>query len=97
MNRAATLIPQKLERLAQQGGEPQAFQTTRHLLIVEASARASDVKSRRDRSNLQWPATSATRIQGARKDAHRRAAEMADAPLPDAYVLEREGRQQGLP
>ena len=41
------------------------------------------------------PATSAIRIHAARKDSPRRAAEMAD--VDDAHVLQREGRQQGLP
>ena len=90
-------LPQKPRRLAQQRDAPWAFRTTRHLLIVEASARASAAKSRGDRSNMQWPAISANRIEGARKDSHRRAAEMADAPPDDAHVLQREGRRQGLP
>ena len=86
VNRAAAHL-QKPGRLAERR-RARAFRTTRHLLIVEASAQASAAKSRRDRFNLQWHATSVTGIDAARKDSRRRAAEMADAP-PDAYVLER--------
>ena len=69
-NRAAAL-QQKPRRLAQQrSGAPRAFPTTRHLLIVEASAQASAVKSNRERSHLRGPATSTTRIHAARKDSH---------------------------
>ena len=70
---------------------PQAFRTTHHLIIVEASALASIAESHRKINNLQWPAISATRIHAAHKDSHRRAAEMADAP-PNGQGLEREGR-----
>ena len=56
-NRAVVHV-QKPGRLAERRGA-RAFRTTRHLLIVEASALASAAKSRRDRFNLQWPATSA--------------------------------------
>ena len=60
MNRAAAHL-QKPGRLAERRGA-RAFRTTRQLLIVEASARASAAKSRRDKFNLQWPATSAAGI-----------------------------------
>ena len=84
VNRAAALPQKPRKRLAQQRGAPRAFRTTHHLLIVEASVRASAAKSRRDRCNLRWLAAAATRIHAARKDAHRRAAEMADAHPDDA-------------
>ena len=51
VNRAAAHL-QKPGRLAERRGA-RAFRTTRQLLIVEASARASAAKSRRDRFNLQ--------------------------------------------
>ena len=86
MNRAAASLLQQPKHLAKHGHGAQAFPTTCcRLRIVETSAWASAAKSHHNTFHLQWPATSATGIDAACKDSHRRAAEMADAP-PDTDV-----------